>query len=134
MLNDKLTEEEVDIILNREFTARQVLSFAPFMICLVNKEGYFEDVNEMFEDVLGYTKEELTTKPFITLVHSEDKDRTIDAYLKGNVFDENGKTYKGFANRYITKQGKTAKLEWYSTDKSIGDSKLSYAIFRGYEQ
>lgn len=133
MLNDKLTEEEVDTILNKEFTARQILSFAPFMVCLVNKSGFLEDVNEMFEDVLGYSRDDIIKTPFINFIHPEDKDKTVQAYLKGNVFNENGKFYKGFENRYLTKDGKSAKLEWYSTDKSIGESKLSYAIFRGYE-
>ena len=133
MLNGKLTEKEVDEILNKEFTARQVLKFAPFIVCLANKDGFFEDVNEMFVDVLGYSREEMIGKPFIHFVHHEDKEKTVQTYINGFVFKENSQPIKGFINRYKTKSGKYAKLEWYSTDKSIGDSKLAYAIFKGYE-
>lgn len=133
MLNEKLTEKQVDNILNNDFSAEELLSVAPFLTCVVNKKGHFVDVNDLFCDILGYSKEDLLKTPFIELVHPEDKDKTVQAYLEGNAFSEDGEFYLGFVNRYKTNKGEWAKLEWYSTDRKIGNKVLSFAVFKGYE-
>ncbi len=110
MFNKKLTEKEVDYILENDehFSLDDLFSYAPFMVCAVNKKGFLTKVNMMFCDILGYTCEELTTTPFIEFVHPEDKDKTVRAYLEGDVFNEDAEHYKGFQNRYVTKGGDVA--------------------------
>jgi PAS domain-containing protein len=51
--------------------------------------------------VLGFTKEELTAKPFVDFVHPEDVDATLAA-----VADlESGRVVNDFENRFRTKSG-----------------------------
>lgn len=87
------------------------------MLCTANQEGYFERVNAAFEHVLGYTKEELLSRPFFELVHPNDVQRTIGAVetlIKGS-------NVTNFKNRYICADGSYCWLEWVAiTDPETG--------------
>jgi PAS domain S-box-containing protein len=71
------------------------------MLCIANFEGYFVSVNPAWERTLGYSEEELTSKPFLQFVHPEDHAATIE---------EMGALTRGvptisFENRYRGKDG-----------------------------
>ncbi len=56
------------------------------MLGVFSSEGYFLEMNHAWESLLGYTREELMSKPFIDFVHPEDIERTLKEYeeeLKG---------------------------------------------------
>jgi PAS domain S-box-containing protein len=40
------------------------------MLCIVGADGYFKELNSMWERVLGYTHAELWSARFIAFVHS----------------------------------------------------------------
>jgi len=78
------------------------------LLCVANSEGYFIDVNPAFTKVLGYSKEELLSKPFVDFVHPEDIEKT---------FKETAKLLEGsdsivFENRYLHKDGTYRVLSW----------------------
>ncbi|MDB5278443.1 MAG: cph1 4 [Ferruginibacter sp.] len=94
----------------------QVFNFAPDIICIGNKEGYFTKINRAASELLGYTQQELLTIPFIQLVYPADRDGTISATSKLI----NGNTTLQFENRFITKAGKIKWLSWSSTPSPDG--------------
>ena len=55
----------------------ELLDLALDLICVAGLDGYFKRVNKAWTDVLGYTKEEMLTQPWINLVHSDDREATI---------------------------------------------------------
>src|SRR5215475_7941068 len=55
----------------------ELLDLAPDLICVAGLDGYFKRVNKAWTDVLGYTKKELFTQPWINLVHPDDQEATI---------------------------------------------------------
>ncbi|MBF0318863.1 MAG: PAS domain S-box protein [Nitrospirae bacterium] len=78
------------------------------IICIATTDGYFKQVNPMFEKVLGFTKEEIYSKPIMEFIHPDDREATIaeiEKQLKGL------KTV-GFENRYISKDGSYKTLSW----------------------
>ena len=71
-------------------------------------DGYFDRVNDRWKNVLGWTKEELTSRPYTDFVHPDDvgsTDEETAALAEGGVTVE-------FVNRYRTKDGRWRWLEW----------------------
>jgi PAS domain S-box-containing protein len=92
------------------------------LTCLADPAGNFKRVNPAFTKVLGWSAEELLSRPFIEFVHPEDRARTIheiDSRSPGEPIDQ-------FENRYLCKDGATRWLSW----KAIQLEGLVYATAR----
>jgi PAS domain S-box-containing protein len=78
------------------------------MLARATFEGYFDRVNDRWTEVLGWSREELTTRPYTDFVHPDDvgsTDEETAALAEGGVTIE-------FVNRYRTKDGRWRWLEW----------------------
>jgi PAS domain S-box-containing protein len=92
----------------------QIFNFTPDVLCIANIDGFFKKVNPAMCLLLEYSEDELLTKPFLTLVHPEDKKKTATELQ--NIINGNPTYY--IENRYITKQGKVKWLAWTTTGAS----------------
>ena|GEM_PF-2417141 len=94
------------------------------LLCISNTKGYFVKVSPAWTDLLGYTKEELTSQPFMNFVHPEDRSRTqteadlVYGELKASTFE----------NRYITKSGDVVRLSWHTRVDEL--TQLIYSTVR----
>ena len=79
------------------------------MTCVADYTGYFIEANDAFCEKLGYTREELLSKPFIDFVHPEDIEKTKN--LAGELSSNHGEI-KDFINRYIQKDGGIVYFQW----------------------
>jgi PAS domain S-box-containing protein len=93
---------------------------SPDILCVANQEGYFIDVNPAFTKILGYTREELLSKPFIHFIYPDDIQKTKD--------NSKGKSVSNFENRYIHKDGGYRILSWSSSIDE--NTNLIYATAR----
>jgi len=75
---------------------------------LAGLEGYFKKVNNSFAKTLGYSKEELLSRPFLDFVHPDDAARTVRAI--GEL--EQGRDIVNFENRYRHKNGEWRLFSW----------------------
>lgn len=82
------------------------------MLCVSNVDGYFKRLNPAFEQTLGYTIEELTTRPFLDFVHPDDAAATIAEVHRQVAL---GFPTMHFENRYRHKDGSYRWLAWRST-------------------
>ncbi len=73
-------------------------------------DGFFKRVSSSWTTVLGWTAEELQSKPFIDFVHPEDIEATINALHHLN----RGHNLATFENRYLCKNGDYRWLLWSS--------------------
>ncbi len=89
----------------------QIFTFAPDIIAIVGKDGYFKKINPAASDLLEYSLQELKAVPFSDFVHEDDKEKTSDQMVDLN----DGKSIYYFENRYITKSGKIKWLAWTCT-------------------
>lgn len=87
-----------------------LFEMTPDLVCIVNREGYFQKINPAVSATLGYSVEELMAGPVARLIHPSDRERT--AANRQRLLD--GIPLLNFQNRYLTKQGETVWLEWTS--------------------
>lgn len=100
------------------------------MLCLLGFDGYFRRLNPAWEKTLGYTREELMSRPFLEFVHPDDRERT----LRQNAAVRGGGQALSFENRYLCKDGSFRWLRWnaapdaarqgiYSVARDVTESK-----------
>ncbi len=77
------------------------------MACLADEER-FRQVNDRWTDSLGWSREELLSRPFISFVHPDDLRATSDAV--GRL--QQGEDIVEFENRYQTADGGWRNLAW----------------------
>jgi PAS domain S-box-containing protein len=94
------------------------------MLCIAGFDGYFKVVNPAWERVLGYTAEELTSRPWLDFVHPDDVEKTIHA---GDTLGGGVEVIR-FQNRYRSKDGSYRWLSWMSRPHVEG--KMIYAVAR----
>src|SRR5215472_5945616 len=102
----------------------ELLDLALDLICVAGLDGYFKRVNKSWTDVLGYTKEELFTQPWISLVHPDDQGATIAEATK---ILQGYKTMR-FRNRVRSKDGSFRWIVW--TAAAPPDGRFFYATGR----
>ena len=88
-----------------------------FMLCLdmlavAGFDGYFKRVNPAWQRVLGYTEEELLSRPYMEFVHPDDRAATT---VEARKLSETGQELLYFENRYFHKDGTLRWLMWTST-------------------
>ena len=95
------------------------------MLCIVGADGYFKELNSIWERLLGYTHAELCSARFIAFVHPDDQAATLAETRK--LADQGVETI-AFENRYRCKDGTYRWLRWSaSPDHEHG---LIYAVAR----
>ena len=118
----KRTEEELATLFE---TSRD-------MMCIANFDGYLLRVNPAWEETLGYTAEELTSRPYVEFVHPDDREATVAE--KESV--SGGQVALLFENRYRRKDGEYRWLSWnaipvtkegriYATARDVTEQKLA---------
>jgi diguanylate cyclase (GGDEF)-like protein/PAS domain S-box-containing protein len=93
------------------------------MFCLVNTRGYLTRVNPSFTECLGWTPEDLYSKPLVDFVHPDDKLDTQEEVAKLS----NGYEEASFENRVRAKNGHWRWLEWSCSAPEDG---IIYAVAR----
>ncbi|NKI25826.1 PAS domain S-box protein [Arenibacter sp. 6A1] len=105
-----------------EIELDQIFKFAPDIICIAGKDGYFKKINPAATKILGYTEEELLSRPILEFIHPDDREITSQTYRPDNLQKE----IKKFQNRYIAKNGETVWLNWNTSPAP--DKGVTFAI------
>jgi PAS domain S-box-containing protein len=87
-----------------------LFEMTPDLVCIAGKDGYFKKVNPAVVSKLGYTEDELFSRPISSFIHPDDKELTSGERHKLL----KGKTLLNFQNRYIAKDGTVIWLQWTS--------------------
>ncbi len=94
------------------------------MFCIAGFDLYFKRLNPAWEKTLGFTNEELLSRPYLEFVHPEDRDMTLaqDDDLSS------GEIALSFENRYLCKDGSYKWLSWNAIP--VREKQLIYADAR----
>jgi PAS domain S-box-containing protein len=95
------------------------------MLCVANREGYLVQVNPAFTRVLGYSEEELLSRPYAEFVHPDDRNATrqVVSGIAG------GQRIDYFENRYLCADGSYRWIAWTASTDATPDG-LFYAVAR----
>ena len=86
--------------------------FSNEMLCVADSRGYFTRVNKAWTKTLGWSAEELTSRPYVDFVHPDDVEATIrEAQLLLTGTHET----ISFENRYRCRDGSYRWLSWHAT-------------------
>src|SRR5258708_743340 len=77
------------------------------MLCIASCDGYFKRLSPAFTQTLGWSVEEMLTRPFIDFVHPDDRDATLREVERQVVA---GKKVLQFENRYQHKHASSPIL------------------------
>ena len=101
-----------------------LFTLSPDLVGISGYDGYFKQVNASFELILGYTAEQLLTKPWLEYVHPDDHNATLQA------FDQllQGKSVIHFENRYCCQDNSYKWLSWTAIPDL--ENRLIYAVAR----
>ncbi len=113
---------------------------SPEIIGVANTQGFFEQSNPAWMEVLGWTEAEVSSTPFFELVHPDDHEKT-EAAWRG--LKERGIPALRFENRYRTKSGDWRWLSWvavpdedkvYCSARDVTDQKQQAAALTQAEE
>jgi PAS domain S-box-containing protein len=115
-------------MMNEVISSKDVLNFELFfevsadLLCIAGFDGYFKKINPAVSKLLGYTNEELYSKPIYEFIYHED--REITAQHRRNLLNDT--PLLNFENRYVTKSGEIVWLAW--TSIPVNSDEIVYAI------
>ena len=94
------------------------------MLCIASVDGYFLRLNPAWERTLGYTAEELMSRPYVEFVHPDDRQPTTREARQARRRENTVL----FENRYRCKDGTYRWLSWKSAP--LPEQGLVYAMAR----
>jgi PAS domain S-box-containing protein len=107
------------------------------LLCTVNADGYFGSLNSGWERILGWTRDELMSRPLIDFVHPSDRERTLAELSKVERRDyevvnfENRYRAGGGGWRWLRWSARTDGERWFAVAFDITDEKETEALLRG---
>jgi PAS domain S-box-containing protein len=103
---------------------QRILNLSKDLICIAGMDGYFKYVSPSWERTLGYTREEMLSRPFLDFIHPDDHGEN-DAEVE---ILRAGKDTIDFENRYIHKDGPILTISWVATP--LVEERLMFCIGR----
>jgi PAS domain S-box-containing protein len=105
-----------------EHDMREFAELSLNLLCIAGTDGYFKYLNPAWEIALGYTRDELLSRPYIEFVHPDDRSATVSE--AANV--ASGRSTLSFENRYRCKNGSYRWLQWSAIVRA--EKELIYCI------
>lgn len=82
----------------------------PVLFFIADKGGKLTMLNKEWTNYLGWTTNELMSQPWLSFVHPDDQQKTIEVaeLMEGEVLE-------GFVNRYRCKDGSYKPVKWFAS-------------------
>ena len=104
-------------------TGNRFINLSVDMFCIAGFDGFFKSLNPSFERTLGFTDEELLTRPYLEFIHPDDRQATtVQAHRVET------REVLAFENRYLCKDGSYKWLLWNAV--SVREQEVIYAVAR----
>jgi PAS domain S-box-containing protein len=107
------TARDITDIRSIEEERARLVELSEDLICVAGLDGYFRSVNPAWTRILGYSQEELLTRPFLDFIHPEDHHKNDEEVSKL----ADGLMTVDFDNRYVHKDGSVRYISWTATPR-----------------
>lgn len=117
---------EPSVVLQPQSEAEELFELALDLIVIVGFDGYFKRVNPAFERTLGYRVPELLSRPFMEVIHPEDRpwlSDMFDEFVRGERDD-----MIGVEHRMICRDGSVRWLQ--SNSRVVPERGVVFAVAR----
>ena len=104
-----------------DFDYQRFFELSQDLLCIAGTDGYFKRVNPAVSALLGYSDDDLYSRPIDSFVHPDDCQATRSS--RQSLAQS---TLRNFENRYLTKRGDVVWLAW--TSHLVEDSGLVFAV------
>lgn len=108
---------------NEHFDLGLFFDLSADLLCIAGYDGYFRKINPAVSGLLGYSAEELFSRPIADFIHPDDK---LNTAVNRENLTESGIPLLNFENRYLTKAGEVVWLSW--TSMPVDSEQVVYAI------
>jgi PAS domain S-box-containing protein len=108
--------------LGNDYKFERFFELSPDLLCIAGFDGYLKRINPSVSKLLGYTTEELLSRPINDFIYIEDQ--KITAKHRNNL--TKSEPLFNFENRYVAKNGEIIWLSW--TSMPIESEKIIFAI------
>lgn len=94
------------------------------MLCVSGVDGYFKRVNPAFTEVLGFSEQELLARPYIELVHPDDREKLLVELQQL----AKGRPTHRFESRCVRRDGSIRWIAWSAS--AVTESGLIFGAAR----
>jgi PAS domain S-box-containing protein len=115
-------KSDFNLISDSSYKFEHFFELSADLLCIAGFDGYFKRINPSVSKLLGYTNEELLSRPINDFVYHEDKE--VTAKVRQDLTRNN--PLLNFENRYVTKGGEIVWLSW--TSMPVYSDQLIFAI------
>ena len=115
---------DVSVRRRAEEDRRRLFNLSPDLMCVGGMDGYFRELNPAWQEVLGWSREELLDRPWSALVHPDDRDATMQGM---DTLRERG-VITNVENRYQCRDGTWRWISWNSA--FVPEQGLIYGVGR----
>ena len=103
---------------------QRVFNMSVDMLAVSGFDGIFREINPSWERTLGWSEDELKTRPWIEFVHPDDQEATQAAMDT----QKHGESISNFESRYLHKDGTYRWISWNSIPDM--DRRITFAVAR----
>ncbi len=122
-MNPSCEESEPNLAI-RDASLQTFFNLSPDLLCIRGNDGYFRELNPVWQTTLGWTLEELRSRPWLDFVHPDDVAFTFEMECQCHTPKAN-LTPIQLKNRYRCRDG---SYRWLSWRLSAYENGLSYGI------
>jgi PAS domain S-box-containing protein len=106
-------------------TGNHFVNLSADMFCASGFDGFIKSINPACQKTLGFTPQEMMSRPYTEFMHPYDRQATIDEISR---IQTSGVTSFAFENRLVCRDGSYKWLSWNAFSDS--KQKLTYAVAR----
>ncbi|WP_374948770.1 ATP-binding protein [Mucilaginibacter sp.] len=105
-----------------KYSVERFFELTPDLLCIAGYDGYFKKINPAVSELLGYSNEELYSRPISSFIFFEDRELT--ARHRENLTKDI--PLLNYENRYVKNNGEIVWLSW--TSMPVEAEQTIYAI------